>query len=164
VEPLGESGDSWLGRSGSGYVASQHLQGCSPRLCRLRTVQLAPMNKYWTYRWHAGDIGPVSWCSCVTIGPKPLSLTPGLSHGRRNEVTQDDDWASLSLVAKTSSRCRGMFRLCGSQWKVVTYRDCPQKTYTGCACTGVRSVRGVLVGFSLAGCTSIRIAATLGYE
>jgi hypothetical protein len=30
VRPLGESGDNWLGRSGSGYVASRHLQGCSP--------------------------------------------------------------------------------------------------------------------------------------
>jgi hypothetical protein len=29
---------------------------------------------------------------------KPLSPTPGLSHGRRNEVTQDDGWGSLSLV------------------------------------------------------------------
>jgi hypothetical protein len=46
ARPLGESGDSWLGRSGSGYVASRHLQGCSPRLCRLRTVRLAPASKY----------------------------------------------------------------------------------------------------------------------
>jgi hypothetical protein len=35
--PLGESGDSWLRRSASGYMASRYLQGCSPRLCRLRT-------------------------------------------------------------------------------------------------------------------------------
>jgi hypothetical protein len=44
--PLGESGDNWLGMSGSGYVASQNLQGCSLRLCRLRTVRLAPVSKY----------------------------------------------------------------------------------------------------------------------
>jgi hypothetical protein len=44
--PLGESGDNWLGRSGSGYVASRHLQGCIPRLCRLRTIRLAPASKY----------------------------------------------------------------------------------------------------------------------
>jgi hypothetical protein len=31
--PLGESGDNWLGRSGSEYMASWYLQGCSPRLC-----------------------------------------------------------------------------------------------------------------------------------
>jgi hypothetical protein len=60
VGPLGESGDSWLGRSGSGYVASRHLQGCSPRLCRLRTVWLPPMSKYWTYRSHADDMTPVN--------------------------------------------------------------------------------------------------------
>jgi hypothetical protein len=46
VGPLGESGDSWLGRSGSGYVASRHFQGCSPRLCQLRTVRLAPASKF----------------------------------------------------------------------------------------------------------------------
>jgi hypothetical protein len=161
---LWESGDSWLGRSGSGDVASRHLQGCSPHLCRLRTVQLAPVNKYWTYRSHAGDMSPVSWCSCVIIGPKSLSPTLGLSHGRRNEVTQDDGWASLSFVAKTSFRCRGMFQLRGSQWKVVTYGDYPQKAYAGRVWTGVGSLRGILVGFSPVGCTSIGIATTLGYE
>jgi hypothetical protein len=60
VGPLGKSWDSWLGRSGSGYVASRHLQGCSLRLCRLRTVRLASASKYWTYRSHVGDMGIVS--------------------------------------------------------------------------------------------------------
>jgi hypothetical protein len=41
-------------------MESRHLQGCSSRLCRLRTVRLAPVSKYWTYRSHAGDMGPVS--------------------------------------------------------------------------------------------------------
>jgi hypothetical protein len=31
--PLGKRGDICLGRSGSEYVASRHLQGYSPRLC-----------------------------------------------------------------------------------------------------------------------------------
>jgi hypothetical protein len=48
--------------------------------------------------------------------------------------------------------------------KVATYEDRPQKAYTGRTWTGVRSVRVVLVRFSPAGCTSIRIAATLRYE
>jgi hypothetical protein len=42
------------------YVESQHLQGCSSRLCRLRTDGLPPTSKYWTYRSHARDMGPVS--------------------------------------------------------------------------------------------------------
>jgi hypothetical protein len=28
------------------YVESRHLQGCSPRLCCLRTDELAPTSKY----------------------------------------------------------------------------------------------------------------------
>jgi hypothetical protein len=48
--------------------------------------------------------------------------------------------------------------------KVATYGDCPQKAYAGRTWTGVGSVHGVLVGFSPAGCTSIRIATTLRYE
>jgi hypothetical protein len=132
-------------------MASRHLQGYSPLLCQLRTDVLAPVSKYWMYRSHAGDMGPVSWSSCVTIGSKPLSLTPGLPHGRKNEATQDDGWASLSLVVKSSSRCRGIFRLRGRQWKVVTYGNCPQETYTGYVWTRVGSVRGMLFGFSLQG-------------
>jgi hypothetical protein len=41
-------------------VKSWHLQGCSPRLCWLRTDGLGPTSKYWTYRSHARDMGPVS--------------------------------------------------------------------------------------------------------
>jgi hypothetical protein len=43
-------------------------------------------------------------------------------------------------------------------------RGPPQEAYTGRTWTGVGNVRVVLVGFSPAGCTSIRIAVTLGYE
>jgi hypothetical protein len=164
VGPLGGKGDNWLGSLGRGYVASRYLQGCNHHLCRLWTDGLTPTSKYWTYWSHAGDMGPVSWGSCVTIGPKLLFPTTGLSHGRRNEATQDDGWVSLSLVAKTSSGCRGLFWLRESQWKVVTYGDYPREVYAGRAWTGVGSVRGMLVGFSPAGCTLIRIVVTLRYE
>jgi hypothetical protein len=33
-------------------------------------------------------MGPISGCSYVTIRPKHLSPTPGLSHGWRNEATK----------------------------------------------------------------------------
>jgi hypothetical protein len=52
----------------------------------------------------------------------------------------------------------------GASWKVATYGDHPQEAYVGHTWTGVESVRVVLVGFSPAGCTSIQIASTLGYE
>jgi hypothetical protein len=46
-----------VGNVGEWYVESQHLQGCSPHLCRLRTDGLALASKYWTCRSHAGDMG-----------------------------------------------------------------------------------------------------------
>jgi hypothetical protein len=52
----------------------------------------------------------------------------------------------------------------GASRKVAMYRDRSQEAYTGRMWTGVGSVRVVLAGFSLVGCTSIRITATLGYE
>jgi hypothetical protein len=33
-------------------------------LCRLSTEGLVPVSKYWTYRSHAGDMGPVSLIAC----------------------------------------------------------------------------------------------------
>jgi hypothetical protein len=52
----------------------------------------------------------------------------------------------------------------GGSWKVATYEDRPQEAYTGRMWTGVGRIHVVLVGVSPTGCTSIRIAVTLGYE
>jgi hypothetical protein len=90
-------------------VASWQLQGCSPHVCWLRTDGLTPASKYWIYWSHDGDMDLVSWCSSVTTWLNLLSPSPRLSQGRMNEVTQGNDWVSLSLVIKTSSRCRGLF-------------------------------------------------------
>jgi hypothetical protein len=44
------------------------------------------------------------------------------------------------------------------------YKDCPQKAYEWRTWTGTGSIRVVCIGFSPAGCISIQIAVTLGYE
>jgi hypothetical protein len=59
-----KSGGPSVGKVGEWYVESQHLQGCSPRPCQLRTNGLAPMSKYWTYRLHVSDMSPVSLVAC----------------------------------------------------------------------------------------------------
>jgi hypothetical protein len=46
VGPLGESGGPSVRKVGECDVESRHLQGCSPRLCQLRTNGLAPASKY----------------------------------------------------------------------------------------------------------------------
>jgi hypothetical protein len=44
------------------------------------------------------------------------------------------------------------------------YGDRPQEAYVGHTWSGVGSVHVMLVGFFTAGCTSIQITVTLGYE
>jgi hypothetical protein len=63
------------------------------------------------------DPRSIEAAAVIKMAPSRMATqsTPGLSHGRRNEVTQNDSWISLSLVVKTSSRCRDPFKLCGSQ-------------------------------------------------
>jgi hypothetical protein len=41
-----ESGDRWLGRSGSGMWKAGTFEAVAPHLCRLGTDGLAPVNKY----------------------------------------------------------------------------------------------------------------------
>jgi hypothetical protein len=52
----------------------------------------------------------------------------------------------------------------GVSRKVATYGNRPQEAYVGRMWTSVGSICVVLVEFSPAGCTSIRITATLGYK
>jgi hypothetical protein len=122
VGPLDGNWRPSVGKFREWYMESQHLQGCSHHLCWLKTDGLAPVNKYWTYQSHAGVMSLVSWCSCVTTWPKLVSPTPRLSWGRKNEVTKGDGWTSLSLIAKTSSGSKSMFRPCGDLRKVA-YMD-----------------------------------------
>jgi hypothetical protein len=53
-----ESEGPSVGKVGESFVASRHLQGCSPHQCRLRTDMLALTRKYWTYRSHGSVYGP----------------------------------------------------------------------------------------------------------
>jgi hypothetical protein len=159
-------GRQLVGKVVEWYVRSRHLQDCSPRLCRLRTDGLTPVSKYWTYQSHAGDIGLVN----LVVGHRQeLGLRPLLY------------WLALerSWVWTRGSVSRRIVDYVGSpfsqeQWdlpksvsvsrKVTTYGDRQQEAYVGRTWTDMWSIRVVLVGFSPAGCTSIRIATTLGYE
>jgi hypothetical protein len=57
VGPVGGKERPSVGKVDEWYVESRRLQGCSIRLCRLRTDGLAPASKYWTYWSHAGVLG-----------------------------------------------------------------------------------------------------------
>jgi hypothetical protein len=57
VGPLSGKWRQLVGKFREWYVASWHLQGCSPHLSRLSTDGLTLVSKYWTYRSHAGVYG-----------------------------------------------------------------------------------------------------------
>jgi hypothetical protein len=77
-------------------------------------------------------------------------------------VTQDDDRASLSSVAKTSPGCRGLFHHCGGLANGCLHG--PWEMYgLGPYVNQAWKVCDVLIGFSSVGCTSIRIITTLRY-
>jgi hypothetical protein len=151
-----------VGNVGEWCVESWHLQGCSSRLCRLSIVGLAPMSKYWTYRSHAGDMGPVS---LVVYHWQILGFAPTAS-----KLAQERNW--VRIMSACCGLCREPFfsgavallNFVDDSWKAAKYRNYPQEAYARHTWTGVESVRVMLIGFSPAGCTSIQIAATLRYE
>jgi hypothetical protein len=58
--PVGESGGLSIGKDRESDMESRHLQSCSPCLCRLKTNELPPASKYWTYWSHTGVMSHVN--------------------------------------------------------------------------------------------------------
>jgi hypothetical protein len=154
-----------MGRLGSGYVASRHLQGCSPRLCRLRIIRLPPATKYWTYRSHAGDMASVSLvvscpqeltfphCSLSIVGEK-LGTDPQIGRPSCCGLCREPFFSgAVDLFKSINNRMKGCYMW--TTWDM--YGRGPYTDWAWKAC-------GVLVGFPPAECTLIRIAATLRYE
>jgi hypothetical protein len=52
------------GKGGESGAAISRFLCDSLHLCRLRTEELIPVSKYWTYRSHVGDMDPVTLVVC----------------------------------------------------------------------------------------------------
>jgi hypothetical protein len=166
---VGPSGGKWrplVGKVGEWYVAGRHLQSCSPRLCGSMTDGLAPVGKYWTYWSHAGVYGPSkpssrlsteAWlfptASLSIVGEK-LGTDPRIGQSVRCGLCREPFFSGIVDLFKSIDDCaKGCYMW--TMWD--TYGLGPYVDWAWIACD-------VLVGFSPAGCTLIRIAATLGYE
>jgi hypothetical protein len=153
---LEKSGGPSVEKSGESDVENWSLQGCSPRLCRLRTDELTPANKYWTYWSHTRYMWPSKPSSFVTTWSNHIPPTPRLAHGTKNEVAQIDGWAGRSRGTKTSSGDVGThFDLIGTYKGLPCTGTACRETYEWHTWTAHGSVHGVLIRFSPAGCTSI---------
>jgi hypothetical protein len=147
-------------------MESWYLQGYSPCLCQLRTDGLAPTSKYWTYRSHVGDMGPVS----LVVGRQqkvcfaPTAILVGSGEKLGSDPRIDQSMCYWLCQEPFFSRVVALLNSVDDSWKVIMYCDYQQKAYTGHTWTGVGSIHVMLIGFSPTGCTSIRITVTLGYE
>jgi hypothetical protein len=159
-----ESGGSSVGKVRECDVVSRHLQGCSSRLYRLRADGLPPMSKYWTYRSYAGDMSTISLIVCCQLmfGLSALLLwlcwkrNWGESHG---PLSRAERWSREHFFSGAVHPSNPV----DNSQKVTIYGPreiCMVKSHTQTE----REKRVTVVGFFTAGCTSIRIIATLGYE
>jgi hypothetical protein len=160
---LGESVKHSEGKGGESVVVILMFLCGSSHMCRLRTEWLVPLSKYWTYRSHAGDMGPVSLVACHQQVFDLSALLKWLCWERnwgesRGPLSQAERWSRKHFFSGPVHLSNPI----DDSRKVVTYRDRPQETYAGYAWTGVGSV--YVIRFSPVRCTSIRIVATLGYE
>jgi hypothetical protein len=166
VEPLGGKWRQLVGKVGEWYVVRRHLEGCSPRLCRLSTDGLAPASKYWTYRSHASVYGPSkpsSW------SPTGAWLTPTTSLVGSGEKLSTDPRVYqptccglcrepfFSGVVGSIQICQRPINDCYMWTTWDMYGLGPYADWAWKACV-------VLVRFSPVGCTSIQITATLEYK
>jgi hypothetical protein len=158
-------GGKWRPSVGEWFVGSRYLQWYRPRLCRLRTDGLAPMSKYWMYRSHVSDMGLVSLVACGHQMFDFLHCFIGWL-GRETGYGPVDRSAGVLWIVSGApflgssdlvQHCWWFAKGCYMWTTWDTYGQGPYADRVWNAC-------GVLSGFSPAGCTSIRITATLGYE
>jgi hypothetical protein len=124
--PDGATRGKWgqsVGKGGEWYVKNQHLQDCSPCLCRLRTVRLAIASKYWMHRSHAGDMSPIS----LVVGYQQELDSPLLFGCCEREAGYGSaDWMTIVLWIVSGAlllRCSESIQICWRLYETLLYID-----------------------------------------
>jgi hypothetical protein len=152
-------------KGGECDVENWDLQGCSPRLCRLRIIGLVPVSKYWKCWSHAGVMGPVS---LVARHQQVLDFS-SLLHW----LLWERSWVRThrSISRRAVNRDRSPFSR--GQWIHWTLLTTTQKVAMPDRMRYIwlRAIRGLSAGcvwrvdqVSPAECKSFWITATLRYE
>jgi hypothetical protein len=126
------------GKGRESVVAIPRFLCGSPHLCRLRTEGLVPVSKYWTYRSHAGDMGPIN----LVAG---RSLVLGLSL-LLQWLCWERDWCGSCEPLSRAERWSQEHFFSGA---VVSVQDC-RRLIKGCHVWGlpVESVHRTYVDWS----------------
>jgi hypothetical protein len=95
VGQLGENGEYWMGRKGSGLIWYLELQGGSPRLSRLRPAfGWDRMNKHLNVMTHTRHMESPNWV--VPCAAETEAILPNLT-----DVKWDSAWATHGVSAET---------------------------------------------------------------
>jgi hypothetical protein len=164
VGPLGEKWRPLVGNLEEWYVESRHLQSCSPRLCRIRTGRLAPRKQVLNVpitRWYMGPVSLVAyyWQLCGFLhffyggeGERNWMGTRRSVSRRAGDVV-GNSFFSRAMSNSIDDFMKGCYTW--TAWDMYGRGSYVDWAWKAC---------GVLVEFPPAGCTSIRITVTLGYE
>jgi hypothetical protein len=148
VRPLGGKWRLSVEKVGECDVVSRHLQGCSPRLCRLRTDGLAPMSKYWMYRSYAGDMGPVS---LVVSRQQKVGFAPTASLVGLWEKLDTDPWIGQPSCYGLCQEQWPCSTLLMTTWKVAIIGPCEIRMVKGYTRTEREKCMACWSGFPLQG-------------
>jgi hypothetical protein len=165
VGPLGGKWRPSVGKVRKWYVESRHLHGCSPRLSWLRTDGLSPRVSIERTDRMLIFMGPASLIAGYQQMSAFLHCFIGWLRREAGYGTTDRSAGVLWIVSEALflgssdyvQRCRRLVKGCYAlnawdTYGIEPYVDWAWKAY------------GVLVRFSPAAYTSIRITATLRYE
>jgi hypothetical protein len=164
--PLGEKWRPLVRKDGECDVKSRHLQGCSPHLCWLRIDGLVPHEQVLNVPIIYWYIGPVNLVACHRQKLDLSLLLYWLWGGRETW------WGCRSVSRRVGDVVESPYFL-GAVGSIQIYRWLVKGYYMwttwdtydrGSYVDRAWKACGVLVGFSLAECTSIRITVNLGYE
>jgi hypothetical protein len=163
--PLGGKWKLLVGNVEECDVESRHLQGCSPCLCRLRIDGLALGEQVLkvpiTCRWFGLGKSSSRLSTKAWLFPTTSMVGLGEKLGMDSRITQPG-WGlcwepffleAVDLLKSVDDLAKGCYMW--TTWDTYGRGSYVDRVWKAC---------DVLVGFSPVGCTSIRIAVTLGYE
>jgi hypothetical protein len=146
-------------------MKSRHLQVCSPRLCWLRTDELAPASKYWMFWSHAGDM----WLVRLVVYRQQMVTLPPLLQWlswERNWVRTHRSASrhAVDCVGRSFSRERWLCPSLLTTREKLLHMDHVRYVWSRVIRRpSMKCVWRVDQVFPVA-CISIQITATLGYE
>jgi hypothetical protein len=120
---LGENGEYWMGRRGSGLIWYSKLQGGSPRLCRLKPASVgSKWISFWNVLAHTGHMESPNWVASWAAGME--AILPYLTGVQWDSAWATHDVSAEAYAWKTCTKVRwALIISLTASWIVATRRS-----------------------------------------